>query len=181
MTPRWTRALRAAVVSGSVASVASAAALIWRRRHVRTFAPVNAPSHWLWGDVALRHQRASLRYTAVGFAIHHLSSMFWGTLHAAVFGVQPTATLTALRQAALTAAFAAWVDLRLVPHRLTPGFQHHLSRSGLAAVYALFAAGLAGGHALATRTRSLRRPPLLAATRGRRQGDANRMDGPRAT
>ncbi len=148
-----------AVISGGVASVASAAALVLRGRSEAGAAPapVNAPSHWVWGDRALHRDGLSLRYTAVGFAVHHLSSMFWGAVHARAFGLGPKSVRAELRNALLTTAFAAWVDLRLVPHRLTPGFQRRLSAGGLAAVYVLFGLGLAAGNAWATRLRSGRR------------------------
>ena len=55
-----------------------------------------------------------------------------------------------LRGSQLTAV-AAWVDLRLVPHRLTPGFQRRLSSRSLLMVYTLFGMGLAAGSYLAKR------------------------------
>jgi len=158
-TQTWPEALRTAVVSGAAASLASAAVLVLRGRTETGAAPaaVNAPSHWVWGDRALHRDGLSLRYTAVGFAVHHLSSMFWGVLHACAFGLAPQPPRVELRRAALTTAVAAWVDLRLVPHRLAPGFEQRLSTRGLMAVYALFALGLAAGHASAARLRSRRR------------------------
>lgn len=159
----WPAALRAAVVSGSLASLASLAVLALRgHAEVGTApGPVNAPSHWLWGDRALHRDGFSLRYTATGFAVHHLSSMFWGVVHARVFGTGPKSAATALRNALLTTAFAAWVDLQLVPHRLTPGFERRLSPAGLAGVYALFGLGLAAGSIAAARLQSARGRHLI--------------------
>jgi hypothetical protein len=54
--------------------------------------------------------------------------------------------------AAATSAAACFVDFRLTPHRFTPGYEHRLSDSALAAVYAAFAVGLAAG-AMALRDR----------------------------
>jgi hypothetical protein len=51
----------------------------------------------------------------------------------------------ALVDAAAVSALAAVVDLKLVPHRLTPGFQERLSSKSLALVYGSFAAGLFAG------------------------------------
>jgi len=155
----WARALRTSVVSGGVASLTSLAVLAARGRSEagRALGPVNAPSHWLWGDAALHRDGASLRYTAVGFVVHHLSSMFWGAVHAAAFGVRRQTAPTLLRDAAVTTALAAWVDLRLVPRRLRPGFERRLSSPGLAGVYLLFALGLAAGHGLAARQQRRRR------------------------
>jgi hypothetical protein len=53
--------------------------------------------------------------------------------------------------AAATSVLACFVDYRLTPDRLTPGFEKRLSRRSLFVVYALFAAGLAAGTLLQTR------------------------------
>ena len=47
-------------------------------------------------------------------------------------------------------AVAAVTDFKLIPERLTPGFEHRLSTRSLVLTYALFATGLALG-AIATR------------------------------
>ena len=54
--------------------------------------------------------------------------------------------------AAATSAAACLADFRLTPHRFTPGHEHRLSNTALAAVYAAFAVGLAAG-AMALRDR----------------------------
>ena len=100
--------------------------------------PLNAPSHWLWGDRALRETAWSLRYTGVGFAIHQLSAVLWGCIHAR--RERPSAPLA---EAAVTTAVAVVTDLALTPRRLTPGFERHLSPRGLVWVYGAFALGLA--------------------------------------
>lgn len=147
--------VREALISGSVASVVSAGALLLagRQEPQRPAAPLNAISHWLWGDCALREDGPTLRHTATGYAIHHAASLFWAALHAWCWGHRPLAKqpLPALSGAAVAAAVACFVDLRLTPHRLTPGFEHRLSRPALAGVYASFAVGLALGSVLAGR------------------------------
>ena len=45
--------------------------------------------------------------------------------------------------AGVVTAIAAFTDLRLVPPRLSPGFEHRLSKAGVALVYLGFACGLA--------------------------------------
>lgn len=153
----WKIAIRDALLVGSVASLTSLAGLALRSRAEdgRPWPSVNAPSHWLWGNVALRQDEASWRYTLTGLLIHHASSGFWGVLHEKLLctdgEVKPAGCL--IRDAALTTAVAAWVDLRLVPHRLTPGFQRRLSSASLFGVYALFGIGLALGSHLASRRR----------------------------
>lgn len=85
-----------------------------------------------------------MRHTGTGFAVHHASSLFWAALYELVQArrrrVSPS-TLT--MDAAAVTAVAAVVDLKLVPERLTPGFERRLSRPSLAAVYVAFGIGLA--------------------------------------
>lgn len=176
----WKRALQEAPLVGSLASLASLAALMLGSRAEKDgpWASVNAPSHWLWGNRALRQDGASMRYTALGLLIHHLSASFWAVLHQKLAGTEerPESTPAVLGKAALTTAVAAWVDLRLVPHRLTPGFQCRLSPARLAGVYLLFWMGLAAGSHLAGRRRACRsgeegqQPPSSGTGASRRPG-----------
>jgi hypothetical protein len=158
----WKQALREGAIAGSVASLASTAALAaaGRRENGEAVAPVNAISHWLWGDPALRKDGASLRHTLAGYAIHHGASVFWATLHARAWGTRPRNKELgpALGGAAATAAVACFVDYRMTPQRLTPGFEHRLSRKAMLAVYACFALGLAAGSIAAAPGRTVRAP-----------------------
>lgn len=133
-------ALPPGIPSGLAAGTLSLLALALRGRvEIGSAArPINAPSHWLWGDRALKETGWSLRYTGVGFAIHQLSAVFWGCLHAR--RNKPSAPLA---EAAVTTAIAVVTDLALTPGRLTPGFERHLSPRGLVWVYGAFALGLA--------------------------------------
>lgn len=149
--------LRNALVSGSAASAASALALAacGARDAATPFSAVNAVSHWLWGDKAFRRDRPSWRYTVLGLAIHHVSSVFWGTLFERLFGRKldragPGATMAA---AAATTAVACFTDYQLTPRRLQPGFEQRLSTRSLTVVYAAFALGLAAGALAAHRQR----------------------------
>lgn len=139
-----------ALASGSVASVASiaAAGLLARPRTGSAASAANAPSQWLWGEPARHRHDVTLSHTLTGYAIHHASSVFWAVVHEAAIErlrARPGAVAPAV------AATALLVDYRVVPERLRPGFERHLSRSGLVAVYAVFAAGLAIGSRLARR------------------------------
>lgn len=146
---KLSHAVRAAVLSGTVASVASTVALIVcsARDQGRPAAALNGPSQWLWGKRALRAKRATLRHTAVGYVIHHASSIFWATLHEWTFGnVRPPARKSiplVCAQAAATTAAAYVVDYYVTPRRLRPGFEKHLEPRSMFAVYAAFGAGLA--------------------------------------
>lgn len=143
-TSRWSRAFRAALLSGSAASVASTFALLWcGRREVNDgAAPLNGPSQWIWGTHAPYCSGFSVRHTVVGYAIHHLASIFWAV---AFERFRPTGweAMPAVAAAALTSVTASIVDYQFTPRRFRPGFEKRLSRSSLTLVYAAFAAGLA--------------------------------------
>jgi hypothetical protein len=147
----WKQAFREGVVTGSIASVLSAAylTLAGQRRSVPA-APTNAVSHWIFGDPALREDDPSLLYTATGFLIHHASSIFWGVLHAKLWGARQQAKkpLPAIAGAVVAAGIANAVDYKLTPKRLTPGFEHRLGTPEMVNVYACFALGLAIGSML---------------------------------
>jgi hypothetical protein len=143
----WRETIRAAVLSGSIASLVSTTVLSLRgtRENRTPYAPTNATSHWLWGDRAARHDEASARYTAVGYAIHHASATFWALFYEKWFGetAEQGRTGAALAGGAAVAALACFVDYKMTPHRLQPGFEQRLSKPSLFLVYAAFGAGLA--------------------------------------
>jgi len=137
------------LVPGTLASVISTAALALRARRESgsPYAGVNATSHALWGDEAFTRNAPSWKYTLVGYGIHHASSLFWATIFEQVAGKvldrkSPAATTLA---AAGAAAVACFVDYKLTPKRLQPGFEERVSRKSLALVYAAFGVGLAAG------------------------------------
>ena len=155
------RALREGCVAGSVASVASAAVLAWcgRCEDRHAAAPINAVSHWLWDREAFRADEPSVRHTLTGYVVHHGASIFWGTVHAAAWGMQERNKRpgAALAGAAGVAALACFVDFQLTPRRLTPGFEQRLSKHSLALVYASFGLGLAVGSMALSRPRQAAR------------------------
>lgn len=146
-------------------------------------APLNAISHWLWPESALRHCGLSARYTLAGALIHYGASCFWSAIYEghrqAGTRVAPSERTSATTSAtppakparvtpaealgddlvdalALT-AIAAWVDLVLVPPRLSPGFERQLSDASLCRVYLAFGAGMAWGEARCRRAHRLPR------------------------
>ena len=150
----WKQALREGLVSGSLASLASACYLLWAGDRIdRPAAPVNAVSHWFFGDPALHEDHASWKYTATGYLTHHVSSIFWAVLHAKAWGARPEAKqpLPAVAGAVAAAGVASFVDYQLKPKRLTPGFEHRLGRPEMVKVYACFALGMAVGSMLMNR------------------------------
>ena len=141
----WRCAARRALLSGSAAGVLSGIALSACSK-VEQDAPaaaLNGPSQWLWGEDEARTQRATLRHTLTGYAIHHLASMFWATLHERQFGAAPKGAALHCLEAAVTTTTAYFVDYHLAPSRLRPGFKKHLGPASLFVAYAAFAGGLA--------------------------------------
>jgi hypothetical protein len=162
-SPSWRRVAREALVSGTFASVLSTAALalLGKVSKGHAFAPTNSTSHWLWGEEAYEAYEPSLRHTAVGYATHHASAVFWAAIYERWLdrpGHRTTAQI--VRDAAAMSAIAAFVDYRLTPERLRPGFEQHLSKGALVGVFAAFAAGLAAG-ALLNRRHERRLDELL--------------------
>jgi hypothetical protein len=159
----WKRALREGLVTGAAASVAStvALAICGRRESGNAAAPVNAVSHWVWDREALSANAPSVRHTLTGYLVHHGASIFWATLHARVWGMHEhnKRPLRALAGGAVASAVACFVDYRLTPERLTPGFEHRLSKTSMSAVYACFGLGLAVGSMALTRRSAPSRPP----------------------
>lgn len=152
----WRDTVARGALTGSVASATSALtlALCSQGENRSPFSAVNAVSHWLWGDKAARKDQPSVRYTLLGYGIHHASSVFWGVLFERWFR-----KVLARRDAASTAAsgmamaaVACFVDYKMTPQRLHPGYEQRLSTASLTLVYAAFGAGLALG-ALALRRR----------------------------
>jgi hypothetical protein len=143
----WKRAGSRALRSGAAASLLSAVALaaLGRIENRSAAGPLNGPSQWIFGRWAAYLRSPSLRHTLTGILIHHLSATGWALLHERLLGRGKVSQTPAQRfgRAAATAAVANLVDFKLTPKRLTPGFEHQLSRKSLLVVYAAFAVGLA--------------------------------------
>lgn len=134
--------------SGLTAAAASALALLWQgwRDNAHPAAPLNAVSHWWWPRRALRENAPSWRYTGNGLLVHVASSLWWAAIYTACRRMRKTPNAAnAWVDAAAVGTGAALVDLRLVPERLSPGFERRLRPAGLIWVYAAFAVGLAIG------------------------------------
>jgi len=137
----WTQALREGAISGLLGGGLSAIALavFGKRASGSAVAPINAVSHWVWGDEALHDDEATMRHTPLGLATHMTAAVFWAVLSARVLRRNPVAG------AAATSATAFVVDYTVTPKRLRPGYEHRLDGVGMFAVYAALAAGLAAG------------------------------------
>ena len=128
-----------ALVSGTVAAAAVTlvVSLAGRRMSCSAPAPLNATSHFLWGERAGRQDGYSLKYTATGFAANYGASVFWALFYEALAGRLPP-----LARGAAVSALAYVTDYHVVPKRLTPGFELRLPAGALAAAYAALALGL---------------------------------------
>ena len=160
----WKQALREGLVSGTVAAVLSATYMAWRGQQRGTpAAPINAVSHWLFGDESLERDEPSVRHTLTGFAVHHGAAIFWGVLHARFWGARPEAKrpLPALAGGLAASAVACFVDYQLTPRRLQPGYENRLSHRELTGVYAWFGVGLAAGSLLMRRSQQRERERQL--------------------
>lgn len=149
--------LQSALVTGTVASILSAAALAALAKVERKSAlqPVNATAHWLKGPEAAKRATADAAHTLVGYATHHASAVFWALPFHAWLGMRSRESPpNLLRDAAVMAGIAAAVDYGVVPKRLTPGWELVLSKTSLVAVYCVLAIGLfAGAYVTSASTR----------------------------
>ena len=91
---RWLRIGLSALVTGTVASLVSTAALalLARAEGKGTFQPTNATSHWLHGDGAALHREPNAAHTLVGYATHHASTLFWAVPFEAWLAARPPRT-----------------------------------------------------------------------------------------
>lgn len=156
--------LRRGWLSGSLASVASTLVIARRSKTDggSLYCGTNATSHWIWGERAFHRSGASVRYTLVGYLIHHICAVFWATIFTAwrswrlskrtgrAVTAPPPGKTSAQRsrdlgEALAMAALAATVDYTITPHRLRPGYERHLDRRSLVGVYVAFGLGLAAG------------------------------------
>ena len=164
-------ALARAVLTSAAASAASAAALmLFGAREGRgALSPLNASSHWLFGDGAARRE-PSLARTGIGLLTHHGATLFWSTILEKALGPGKRSLPELAVMGALTSGLAATVDYLLLPRRLSPGWELALTRKSMAGAFAAMAAGLAAGAFAArsaTRDASAHRP---RRARRRRRG-----------
>ena len=142
------------IVSGSVASVVSAAVLglLARAEGAGALQPINATSHWLHGDEAGKQKGLDARHTGTGMLTHHGACVFWASLFETLRETAPYAGPQRIaRDAMLVATLAAIVDYGLIPKRLTPGWEEPLPIRSVAGGFAGLALGLAMGGMITSR------------------------------
>ncbi|MBB3222314.1 hypothetical protein [Pseudoduganella umbonata] len=154
----WKQVIIKGMMPGALASLASTGALALRSKQETgsPYAGANAISHVLWGDRAFVHDEPTWKYTLTGYAIHHASSHFWASIFEQAAGkvFDKPGVASKLASAAAASAVACFVDYKLTPQRLQPGFDVRLSKRSLAMVYGAFAIGLAAGALFNHRDRS---------------------------
>jgi hypothetical protein len=153
----WTSIMRRALISGSIAGVASTAALLVlsRLEGRRALQPVTATAHWLYGERAAAPTGMDGRRTLIGYATNHAAAVFWALLFEAARSRRGRDDLVGTATtAAGVSAFAAAFDYGIVPRRLTPGWELAVSKGSVAAAFVALAAGLTVGGLLADRSTS---------------------------
>ena len=117
-------------------------------------AGLNATSHIVWGDEAARVDGFEPKYTVVGGLLNAGAMLAWSVLHAAL--PRPRGMLTAVTSGLFISGIAYLTDYRVVPARLTPGFEKRFSPRGMVWMYGVLGAafGVAGLFASRGRNRS---------------------------
>jgi hypothetical protein len=141
-----TPSLKDVALTSTIATAATTAAafLLGQSEAPRAAAPLNATSHILWGEEAKGQTQLDAKYTLTGAALNAGAMVAWSAVHAALFP-KKTGLLGALAGGAAVSAMAYVTDYYLVPKRLTPGFEAHLSPRGMATMYGVLAGSLALG------------------------------------
>jgi len=143
------QSLREGAVAGTLGGLLSTAALALcgLRTNGSAVAPINAVSHWVWGDEAVVQDRPTLRHTITGLATQHAAAIFWAVLYSRLFGHRREAKdpVNAIAGGIATSAAAYVIDYTITPRRLRPGYEYRLDGKGMFAVYAALALGLAAG------------------------------------
>jgi hypothetical protein len=153
---RSSQLLFSALVTGSVASVASTIALaaLAKAEGKSAVRPTNSTSHWLHGDDAGHQENVDFAHTGVGFATHHASALFWALpFEAWLASNPPRSRAELLGDAAVMSAIAAAVDYGVTPRRLTPGWELALTKPSMVGAFASLALGLTAGALLSARLR----------------------------
>jgi hypothetical protein len=141
--------------AGGALAVFAALPLLARAEGRAPLQPVNATSHMLHVPRAGARREADLAHTGLGSVVNAGASLFWA-LPFAWWLLRRRRTPTEIAAGvAGTAAVAAAVDYGLMPRRLTPGWEHAVSRGAVGATFAALALGLCAG---ALAARALREP-----------------------
>jgi len=134
--------------TGTAAAVLSMSAAAARSRieNRRVDPAFNAQSHIVWGGQPPAQAGPNRRNTLVGATLHVGAGYVWAAIFETLFGRwSRRSSVNAAAGGAATALAAYLIDYKLVPQRIRPGFEFHLSRHSLHCIYAALAAGMALG------------------------------------
>ena len=117
------RAVKSVLLSGTVAGIATTAALgvLAQLEGKSVFQPVNSTSHWLNGTRAASCKGADITHTAVGLITHQAATFFWAALFELLIKGRPRRPFPMLGCGVVTSVVAAAVDYGATPKRFTPG------------------------------------------------------------
>lgn len=152
----WKKFVTDSAVSGALASTttALAAAARGKAEDGEPVAPVNSVSHILWGDKAANQTEPSLKYTMTGVLLNAAAVVGWAAVNHGIKRLTGAKGPIGDAAAGLATTGLAYVtDYKVVPDRLTPGFELRLSNKSLGVVYGALAAGLVVGGLLLSRRR----------------------------
>jgi hypothetical protein len=129
----------------ALASVAAITALARvEGRDIRR--PVNASSHWLWGDDAAWTAKTDLARTGIGGATNLLAGFMWGALFGAYLHLRRPEPVGIVRDGVVLGGLAGLLDYGLLPRRLSPGWELALSsRSVVLSMAAMATGAVLGG------------------------------------
>lgn len=157
--------MRRSLISGTIAGLGAmaTAAAAGQRETGSWAAPFNGTSHILWGDEeAASVKQPTARHTLPGILLTHASAVFWAAFYEQFFGRKqlaesPNVPLWKPLLGGVAIASLAYVnDYHLMPKRLTPGYELHVSGKSLAAIFGALALGLAASDLIASLRQSRR-------------------------
>ncbi len=138
--------LEGALLKSQVAGFATtgAVALCGQFEDEDAVSPVNDISHILWGDKAFEQNELSLKYTGAAILLNQSAIGAWALLHQLFWGraLRRGQVEKSLMGGILVAGLAYLVDYHLMPKRLKPGFEQHLTPRSLLVIYATLALAL---------------------------------------
>lgn len=142
----WNEAIEDALITGAIACAATAltAALLGARDSGSAAGPINATKHVAFGREAERATGFDLKHTVLGFAINAGASVFWAALYEKIFGAAADRgrIAQALFGGKAIADLAYLTDYHVVPKRLTPGWEAHVSLRSLMLIFNVLAFSL---------------------------------------
>lgn len=155
------RLLADTLITGVIADAAAlpVVALLGARDSGSAIGPLHAATQVV-SPQAGKLQQASLRYTPLGLGINIGAGLWWALVLQLLFGrmTRRGGAGNAMLAGAATAALAYIADYKLLPRRLTPGWEHHMSWRSVSISLATLGLGLGAGAYVARQWHANRRP-----------------------